>query len=371
MKIAVYYNIPFSGAKRAVFEQVRGLKNLGNFVDVYTTDQENDIFTPLEIADNVYRYSYSPRKYKIPVIRRFKSDFIDTFISLKKLHKKIALDVDRKNYDIVLVHIDIHTQAPYILRFLRTKNVYFCLEPLRNAYEYSLRLRKGSLLNKLYENINRYYRKTIDRKNTLYANEILTLSLFARERIIAAYDLYPKVLYLGVDESVFKPIKVKKKKQVLFVADKSYVYGYDLAKKAIELIPKEIRPKLKVIEWKKDNSKRLSDSDLAKQYNESIITLSLSRFDTFGLVPLESMACGVPVIALNVAGYREIVRNHKTGFLVDFKEQEIADKIIYFINSPQKTKQIGVLARNEIIENWTWDKSVKNLNNLLKSRFQE
>lgn len=366
MKIAIFYNISFSGAKRAVFEHVKGLKNLGNSVDVYTTDQKNDIFSPLDIANNIFKYSFFPKEIKIPVINRFKKDFIDTFIILKKLHKKIALDIDKENYDIVLVHIDIFTQAPYVLRYLKTKNVYFCLEPLRNAYEYSLRLKKGSLLNKFYENINRFLRKSIDRKNTHCADNILTLSLFGRERIIAAYDLYPEIFYLGVDESVFKPLKIKKKKQVFFVADKSYVYGYDLAKKAIELIPESKRPELKVIEWKKGNNERLSDFDMAKQYNESILTLSLSRFDTFGLVPLESMACGVPVVALNVAGYREIILNNKTGFLVDFDPREIADKIIYLLNNPEEARDMGRVGRKWIEENWTWEKNVKKLNNLLK-----
>lgn len=366
MKIAIFYNIPFSGAKRAVFEHIKRLKSLGNSVNVYTIDQKSDIFSPLGIADNLYEYSFSPKKIDIPVINRFKKDFIDTFITLKNLHKKIALDIDREDYDIVLVHIDILTQAPYVLRYLKTKNVYFCLEPLRNAYEYSLRLKKGLFLNKLYEHINRFLRKSIDRKNTHCADNILALSLFGRERIIAAYDLYPEISYLGVDESVFKPLKIKKKKQILFVADKSYVYGYDLAKKAIELIPKSKRPELKVIEWKKDNNERLSDFDMTKQYNESILTLSLSRFDTFGLVPLESMACGVPVVALNVAGYREIVRDKVTGFLVDFDPREIADKIIYLLNNLEETRDMGRAGRKWIEENWTWEKNVKKLNNLLK-----
>jgi glycosyltransferase involved in cell wall biosynthesis len=367
MKIAIYYNISFSGAKRAVYEHVKGLKKHGNSVDVYTTDETNDIFNPSLAADNTFVYKFSPKDLKIPIASRIKSDFIDTFINLKKLHKKIAKEIDLKNYDIVLVHTDISTQAPYILRSLKTKNVYFCLEPLRNAYEYSLRLKNDVFfLNRVYENINRWIRKEIDKKNTLHADKILSLSLFGRERIIAAYDLYPKISYLGVDESVFKPLGIKKKKQIFFVADKSYVYGYDLAKKAIELIPRKIRPELKVVEWKKNNKERLSDFDLAKQYNESILTLSLSRFDTFGLVPLESMACGVPVIALNVAGYREIILNNKTGFLVDFNSKEIADKIIFLLKNSKETEIMGKAARKRVEKNWTWKIHIKRLNKLLK-----
>ena len=366
MKIAVFYNIEFSGAKRIVKEHVRGLIRLGNTVDVYTTDREIDIFYPKEIANDTYLYSFSPASINIPLIGRLKSDFIDTFLNLRLIHKKIAKDIDSKNYDIILVHTDTYTQAPFLLRYLKTKNVYYCLEPLRNAYEYSLRLQNASLINKLYENLNRFIRKQIDRKNARSADNILTLSFFARERIIAAYDRYPKVSYLGIDETIFKSAKIKKKNQVFFVADKSYIYGYDLAKKAMDLIPKEKRPEFKIISWKKDNSQRLSDEELVKEYSESMLSLSLSRFDTFGLVPLESMACEVPVIALNVAGYRETVKNNETGFLVDFNPKEIAEKIIYLINNPAKTREIGQAGRVWVERSWTWNMQVIRLNKLLK-----
>ena len=240
------------------------------------------------------------------------------------------------------------------------------MEPLRNAYEYSLRLKdKPSLLNKLYENLNRWIRKNIDRKNVLAAKAILTLSLFARERIIAAYDLYPKISYLGVDESVFKPLKVKKRNQVLFVAEKYPIYGYDLAQKAINLIPAAIRPQLKIVSWKKKNGDRLSDKELAVLYNESLVTLSLSRFDTFGLVPLESMACGVPVIALNVAGYRETIINKKTGYLVDFAVSEIAEKIIFLIQNEKTREEMSKNGRKWVEDNWTWKRQVKILNEII------
>jgi glycosyltransferase involved in cell wall biosynthesis len=366
MKIAVFYCINFSGAKRVVQEHVKGLKKQGNLVDVYTTDQANDIFDPAKFADNKFSYNFNPRVLKMPVLKRIKSDFLDTFFNLKKIHKQIAEDIDSKNYDLVLVHTDINTQAPFILRFLKTKSVYYCLEPLRNAYEYSLRLKGNfSPFNFYYEKLNRWIRKNIDLKNVLAASNILALSLFDRERIIAAYDLYPQVSYRGVDEKVFKPLKIKKKNQILFVAEKYPIYGYDLAVEAIKLIPKAIRPELKIVEWKKNNGQRLSDAELVTIYNESLITLSLSRFDTFGLVPLESMACGVPVIALNVAGYRETMQNYKTGYLTDFNSQDIAKKIIFLLTNDKVRKEMSVYARKWVEDNWTWKQQVDNLDRML------
>lgn len=367
MKIAVYYYIEFSGAKRVVKEHVEGLRLLGHLVDVYTTDKAKDIFDPGLVADHKYQYNFSPVNLKIPVLGRFKSDFMDVFLNLRKVHKKIAQDIDKGDYDIVLVHTDILTQAPYLLRYLKTKNVYFCLEPLRNAYEYSLRLSDNAFfLNKFYENLNRWIRKNIDRKNARSADHVLALSLFGRERIIAAYDLYPKISYLGVDESVFKPLKKTKKRQVFFVAEKHFIYGYDLLQQAMSLIPKGIRPELKIIDWKKNNAERLSDKELVELYNQSLVTLSLSKFDTFGLVALESMACGIPVIALNVAGYRETVIHGKTGYLVEFNPKEIAEKIVDSVSNSRLREKMGLEGRAWIEEKWTWKKQIKKLNSLLE-----
>lgn len=349
-----------------VQEHVKGLRGYGHLIDIYTTDDAKDIFDPAKFADKKYFYRFKPQVLRLPILKRIKADFIDTFISLRLLHKKIAKDIDSKHYDFVLVHTDINTQAPFLLRFLKTKNIYYCLEPLRNTYEYSLRFKERfSPFNLFYENLNRWIRKKVDLKNTLSADHMLTLSLFARERIIGAYDLYPQISYLGVDEKVFKPFNVRKKKQVLFVAEKQTICGYDLAKKAMELIPANIRSQLKIVEWKKHTEDRLSDNELVKLYNESFVTLSLSRFDTFGLVPLESMACGVPVVALNVAGYRETMRSGETGYLVDFSPKEIAEKIIFLIENEKVRERMGQNGRKWIEEKWTWEKQIENLNQLL------
>jgi len=133
----------------------------------------------------------------------------------------------------------------------------------------------------------------------------------------------------------------------------------------MSLIPKNIRPDFKIVSWKKNNLERLTDEELVDIYNQSLVTLSLSRFDTFGLVPLESMACGVPVIALNVAGYRETIKDNVTGFLTDFDPQEIANKIMYILNNPDRAEEMGNSGRRWIEEQWTWSIQIKNLEKIL------
>lgn len=364
MKIAVFYNLAFGGAKRSVFEHVKGLTRLGHTVDVYTTDKEHDMFDPGAVAAKEYYYEFTPKKSALPIIGRLQHD-LNTFSSLRKLHKHIAEDIDRGTYDLAFIHSDIFTQAPFILRFLKTTSVYYCLEPLRMVYEYSLGIPENwSFLNKMYETGNRYIRKKIDRINARSADFTLTLSYFGREYMIHAFNLYPKISYLGVDTKLFKPEKIKRKNQVLFVAEKEYIYGYDLAEAAMQYIPEDKRPELKIVFGTK-KSQRITDEELAKAYSESLVTLSLSRFDTFGLVTLESMACGTPVIALQVAGYKETLVDKQNGFFAEFDPQEIAEKIMRFIDNPRLSEEMGEQGRKWVEEKWNWESQIKNLEKLL------
>lgn len=365
MKIAVFYNLVFSGAKRTVSEHVKGLKALGHTVDVYTLDREYDIFDPGKNADSEYRYKYQQKIVHLPFLRHMVKDLSD-FSLLKSIHRKIAQDIDNKKYDIALIHTDKFTQAPFVLRFLKTKNVYFCLEPLKMVYEYGLRIPDSlSLLNKAYEACNRYMRKKIDRENARASDFTLTISYFGRELMIQAFDLYPKISYLGVHTEQFKNLHISKKNQILFIGQKLKINGYEYALEAIKLIPEKIRPELKMLSISNNKNERLSDKEIVKLYNESLITLSLSNFDTFGLVALESLACEVPVVAFNVAGYRETMIDGKTGHLVDFSAEEIADKIIKLLRNPELRNKMGKAGRKWVEKQWTWEKQIKDLEALL------
>lgn len=367
MKIALYYNLNFGGAKRVVYEHVRGLVNKGHTVDVYTLDKKRDIFDLDKYAQHVFRYDFSLPDGTIPVISRLQKDYT-ILQELPKLHKKIAEHIDAKNYDIVICETDLYSQAPNILKYLKTDNLYFSLEPLRMAYEYGLRIPDSfSPPHKLYEMYTRYLRKMSDRQSVLSAKHVSAISYFGRECMIQNYDIYPHVSYLGVDEKVFKRRVTKRKNQVFFVADKSSISGYDLAEQAVTLIPERIRPELKVVEWTLDNNKRLSDIELARQYSESLITLSLNRFDTFGLVPLESMACQTPAITFNVAGYRETVRHNKTGYLVEFTPQAIAEAMMKLLEDRDLLEKMGENGRKIIEEKWTSDYQIAVFEALLYS----
>ena len=167
---------------------------------------------------------------------------------------------------------------------------------------------------------------------------------------------------MGIDTKVFRPKNIKKQNQIFFVGNKNvWNDGYDLVIKSISKIEAENRPRIKTVEWIKNNSERLTDEELVDLYNQSFATLCLSRLETFGLVPLESMACGTPVIATNISGHRETMLNRKGGFLVEFDADEIATKVIEL----SKNQRHSNYARSHTKKNWDWEKRFEEFEKLL------
>lgn len=365
MKIAVFYNLSFGGAKRVVLEHIKGLRSKGHILDLYTINPQTDIFDPSKFCQNTFNYAIDLES-KNSFIKRLVKDY-KNFFTLKNLHKKIAREIDSRNYDMVLVHPDKLTQAPFLLRFLKTPSAYYCQEPLRIVYEYGYRLReKVGFLKRIYEEFTRLYRKQIDRQNVRAASLTITSCYHIRERMIEAYEVYPKVVYCGVNEKVFHPMGEKKINKVLYIGSSNVVTdGYDLAEKAMKYIPKNIRPQIHKLSWKKQNGERLTEKELVKIYSQSILTLCTSRLETFGLVPLESMACGVPVIATKVGGHRETVVDGETGFLVDFDPKEIAEKITFLLLNQELSSKLGKNGRAWIEKKWTWEKKINDLEKVL------
>jgi glycosyltransferase involved in cell wall biosynthesis len=366
MKIAVFHNLPPGGAKRTVYEQVKRL-SVNNKVDVYEFKyRENDFLNLSLYASNVYKYNFEIKSNLPSFLKRLEKDY-QNFILLPKVHENIAKDINLRGYDVVLAHSDIYTESPYILRYLKVPTAYFCHELLRIAYEkiYAFNEDVGPV-KKIYEELTRKIRKYIDRNNARSSTLILTSSGFIKDKVGIAYGKTAVKCYPGVDQKYFKPDK-KKINQILFMGNKLNSEGYDLATTAVRLIPKDIRPDLKILKFKKNKIDIENDHSLSNAYSESIATLCLDHEEPFGLKSIESMACGTPVIAVNEGGYRESVINGKTGYLIKRDPRVLAKKIIYLINNPKIANNIGKYCIEIVGKKWSWDKHVEAVEKALYS----
>ena len=88
-------------------------------------------------------------------------------------------------------------------------------------------------------------------------------------------------------------------------------------------------------------------ADVKKEYLNSSLFVLPSRFEGFGLVLIEAMACGVPVIAFDCEnGPRSIITNGVSGFLIPpFDVKAMAEKILLLIRDDTLRKEMGIDAQ--------------------------
>ena len=86
----------------------------------------------------------------------------------------------------------------------------------------------------------------------------------------------------------------------------------------------------------------VSQDDLPFYYGAAQVVVVPSRYESFGLVALEAMACGVPVIASDVGGLSSLVRDGRTGFLVpDGDPAALAGKLLPILRDPELRSALG------------------------------
>ncbi|KQL53726.1 N-acetyl-alpha-D-glucosaminyl L-malate synthase [Heyndrickxia shackletonii] len=75
--------------------------------------------------------------------------------------------------------------------------------------------------------------------------------------------------------------------------------------------------------------------NLEELYSISDLKLLLSSKESFGLVALEAMACGVPCIGTNIGGIPEVIKDGKNGYICEVGDIEaIAEKALYLLTDP-------------------------------------
>ena len=63
--------------------------------------------------------------------------------------------------------------------------------------------------------------------------------------------------------------------------------------------------------------------ELPAYYNAADVCVFPSYYESFGLVPLESLACGTPVVATNVGDLQNIIRQGETGYVLDSNDPQL------------------------------------------------
>ena len=94
----------------------------------------------------------------------------------------------------------------------------------------------------------------------------------------------------------------------------------------------------------------------------SIVAIPSIYGESFGIVALEAIASGRPVVASNIGGLREIIDNGSEGFLVNPNSpKELADKIIMLLQDKKLYKRMTLQARVKAERTYSWDKVIHNI----------
>ncbi|MDD5031848.1 MAG: glycosyltransferase family 4 protein [Patescibacteria group bacterium] len=241
-------------------------------------------------------------------------------------------------------------------------------------------------------------------------SKIIRNSLFKRADIITyasldyvknseladIYKKYPakfRQIPYGVDTDKFFPASKKEKeiKNILFVGglDKAHYFkGVDILLKATSntQLP---TPNIQIagdgdlksqymkqakelgIADKVNFLGKVSDEELPRIYQQAdlFVLPSINKNEAFGLVLLEAMASGVPVIASDLPGVRTVFANGKQGLLCRPGDAEdLKNKIEKILSDEEKRKEMGKEARILALEKYSWQKISKRLNEVIKPR---
>jgi glycosyltransferase involved in cell wall biosynthesis len=233
---------------------------------------------------------------------------------------------DFSEYDLVISSSHCAVKSVKVPR--QAVHVCYCHSPMRYAWDqfdaYFGPAQVGELASRLMRpvmaQLARWDRATAGRVDRFLAN-----SQYVAGRIGRYYNRRSTIVYPPVDTDFFTPESRSSSRGVLIVSALVPYKRLDVAIEACRRLsapltivgtgPEELRlralagPDVRFLGWQ-------SDEQIRALYRASTATL-LPGTEDFGIVPVESQACGTPVVALNDGGARETVIDRSTGVLVD------------------------------------------------------
>ena len=105
--------------------------------------------------------------------------------------------------------------------------------------------------------------------------------------------------------------------------------------------------------------------NLEELYSISDLMLLLSEKESFGLVALEAMACGVPVIGTNVGGIPEVISDGETGYICELGDiDSVVDKAIHLLNEEELHRQFSQKSIQKVYDDFHGEKIVQQYEDL-------
>ncbi|ASZ61804.1 N-acetyl-alpha-D-glucosaminyl L-malate synthase BshA [Bacillus subtilis] len=281
------------------------------------------------------------------------------------LASKIAEVAERENLDIIHAHYALpHAVCAYLAKQMLKRNIGIVTtlhgtditvlgydpslkDLIRFAIESSDRVTavSSALAAETYDLIkpekkietiyNFIDERVYLKKNTAAIKE--KHGILPDEKVVIHVSNFRKVKRVQDVIRVFRNIAGKTKAKLLLVGD-----GPEKST-ACELIRKY---------GLEDQVLMLGNQDRVEElYSISDLKLLLSEKESFGLVLLEAMACGVPCIGTNIGGIPEVIKNNVSGFVVDVGDVAAATARAMSILEDEQLSNRFTKAAIEMLEN--------------------
>ena len=378
LKIGFFHNLPTGGAVRIAGQHIFNLRNRFKW-SIHCPEGSAflnpDAGVPLNIHPFPEGRSLSP-----------KGKILAPFLLWKKLSaftsicSSVAGEMERDEVDAVFSCSSMVVSAPPLLFQVSSPTVYMCHEFPRSLYEKNLSKTRSRLTDLLILPVL-LREKRMDLKAARSADILIANSSFMSPRIASVYGRNPVTVRPGINTELFSPgDRQRQGSFFLSVGALSPFKGHHLIIEALNKITEDDHRELIVVADRSTGKyaeklvtlarrccvnlrilQGIQDSELIELYRNATAVICAAQKEPYGLVPIEAMACGCPVMAVDQGGFIENVDDGMTGFLVPRSIQGIAGGISSILSmSPQRLNRIKANGREFVVrERSMWTEAEK------------
>ncbi len=377
MNVGVVHHLPAAGgAPRVLAEWIA--RRPGHDITVYTRmpETENPLIS-LPDRVTVNRFPLPEPAGRIGRLRALRA--------LPERGRELADEVDAAGHDVVFAFPSVHVQSHEVLPHLRTPTLAYAPEPLRAAHEPMPRFGpRPSLRERLvgagldpYERL----RRSLDLGHLPHADRVVTHSRYSAGELRRVYGVDAEVVPLGVDAAAFDLPEVERS-GVLSVGALHPLKGHDFVIEALATVPAGTRPPLTIVGDRgmlADPLRRLAQrrsvrlellqalpfAELVARYRSAAVVACGMVREPFGLVTLEGMAAGAPVVAVAEGGFTETVDDGRTGLLTARDPQAFGAAVARVLADGELARRLAAAGRREASDVWTWERTAAGYDGLL------
>lgn len=344
MKIAVVIDTWFpaiGGGQVNVWEISKRLAKKDFEIDILTRNNGEDNLKKIKYL-KINKYGKVSRPESIPA--RLLFIFWLFFFLLKN------------KYDIIHVHPFLPALVCSLAGFIKRIPVVFTVHGTR-LFDKAIKLSFGILLEKLIL-FKIPYTKVISvtrafssisnvNKNIIVIPNGIDVEKFDEVNVKKAK--FPKIIWVGRFDKVKRVEDLIKASQIVSkkIKDvKCFLVGYGYEEKNLKKLKKDLNAKSIVFVG------RLTEKELIRQYKSSHLFVLPSSSEGQPITLLEAQAAKLPVIATNVGGIPEIIKNKVNGMLVESSDPQIlSGAIMQVLENPNDYGENGY----KMVKKYSWD----------------